>query len=142
MALASALPSADPPLRAERFSRVPPPGRPGPARSGLVKWRLRRVLDYIEVNLSEPIGLPALAAAAGLSRMHFAAQFRTATGLRPHDFVIRRRIERAQELLRDPALPLVEVAFSVGFQTQAHFTTVFRALVLETPGRWRKLQLN
>jgi AraC-like DNA-binding protein len=74
--------------------------------------------------------------------MHFAAQFRTTTGLRPHDFVMRRRIERSQELLRDPALPLVEVALSVGFQTQAHFTTVFRALLLETPGRWRKLQLN
>jgi AraC-like DNA-binding protein len=65
--------------------------------------------------------------------MHFASQFRAATGLRPHDFVMRRRIERAEELLRDTALPLVEVALSVGFQTQAHFTTVFRALVLETP---------
>lgn len=117
--------------------------RPGaPARPALLKWRLKRVLDYIEANLSEPITLPNLAAAAGLSRMHFASQFRAATGLRPHDFVMCRRIERAQALLRDPALPLVEVALSVGFQTQAHFTTVFRGLVLETPGRWRKLQLN
>jgi transcriptional regulator GlxA family with amidase domain len=142
MALAPARLSADPPLPAKRASRVPPAGRAPPSRPGLLKWRLKRVLDYIEANLSEPMTLPNLAAAAGLSRMHFASQFRAATGLRPHDFVIRRRIERAQELLRDPASPLVEVALSVGFQTQAHFTTVFRAMVMETAGRWRKLQLN
>ena len=142
MALATARGSTDPKLPTERFSRLPPPGRAASSRPGLLKWRLRRVVDYIEANLSEPITLPALAAAAGLSRMHFASQFRAATGLRPHEFVTRRRIERAQALLRDPALPLVEVALSVGFQTQAHFSTVFRARVLETPGRWRKLQLN
>jgi len=142
MALAPALPSIDLPLPVQRFSRVPPPGRVAPPCPGLLRWRLRRVLEYVEANLSEPISLPNLAAAAGLSRMHFAAQFRTATGSRPHDFVMRRRIERSQELLRDPALPLVEVALSVGFQTQAHFTSVFRGQVLETPGRWRKLQLN
>jgi AraC-like DNA-binding protein len=128
---------------ARLFGRAPTPaGLAAPARQGLLKWRLRRVFDYIEANLSEPMTLPDLAAAAGLSRMHFASQFRAATGMRPHDFVMRRRIERAEELLRDTALPLVEVALSVGFQTQAHFTTVFRALVLETPGRWRKLQLH
>jgi AraC family transcriptional regulator len=142
MALASVFPSAGLPLPADRFNREQPPAHVAPPRPGLLKWRLKRVLHYIEANLSEPISLPKLAAAAGLSRMHFAAQFRAATGLRPHDFVVRRRIERAQELLRDPALPLVEVALSVGFQTQAHFTTVFRTLVMETPGRWRKLELN
>jgi AraC-like DNA-binding protein len=71
--------------------------------------------------------------------MHFAAQFRAATGLRPHDYVVRRRIEKAQELLRDGSIPLAQVALGVGFQTQAHFTTVFRDQVHETPGRWRQL---
>jgi AraC-like DNA-binding protein len=71
--------------------------------------------------------------------MHFAAQFRAATGIRPHEFVLRRRIERAQDMLRDSALPLAQVALDVGFQTQAHFTTVFRDHVQETPGRWRQL---
>ncbi|CAA9498932.1 MAG: Transcriptional regulator, AraC family [uncultured Sphingomonadaceae bacterium] len=116
----------------------------GPARSpsqgsGLVKWRQRRVMDFVEANLADTIRLQDLARAAGLSRMHFAAQFRAATGLRPHDYVVRRRIERAQDLLRESALPLAQVALGVGFQTQAHFTTVFREHVQETPGRWRQL---
>lgn len=114
-------------------------GAGGEGTRGLVKWRQRRVIEFMDANLSEPIRLPDLARAAGLSRMHFAAQFRAATGVRPHDFLVRRRIERAQEMLRDSFLPLAQVALGVGFQTQAHFTTVFREHVHETPGRWRQL---
>lgn len=117
----------------------PPMGTDSAKRSGLVKWRQRRVVEFIDANLADPIRLPDLARAAGLSRMHFAAEFRAATGVRPHEFVVRRRIERAQDLLRDPAIPLAQVALGVGFQTQAHFTTVFRDHVQETPGRWRQL---
>jgi AraC-like DNA-binding protein len=68
--------------------------------------------------------------------MHFAAQFRAATGLRPHEYLLRRRIERAQELLRREPISLSDVALSVGFQTQAHFTTVFKRFVGRTPHRW------
>jgi transcriptional regulator GlxA family with amidase domain len=120
-----------------------PPAAAAPVlgeRSGLVRWRLKRVLEFIEANLAEPIRLPDLARAAGLSRMHFAAQFRIATGLRPHEYVVRRRIERAQELARDTALPLAQIALAAGFQTQAHFTTVFKEHVHDTPGRWRQVQ--
>jgi AraC-like DNA-binding protein len=80
-----------------------------------------------------------MAVAAGLTRMHFAAQFRAATGMRPHGFLLQRRIERAQELLRDPELALVDVALSVGFQTQAHFTTVFKRFTGRMRNRWRRL---
>lgn len=110
------------------------------SRQGLVKWRLKRVQDFIEAELSESLSLRDLARCAGLSRMHFAAQFRAATGMRPHEYLVRQRIQRAQEILLTTSLPLVEVALSVGFQTQAHFTTVFRRLLGETPGRWRHAQ--
>lgn len=100
-------------------------------------WRLRRVLAHIEANIEETVTLADLAAAAGLSPMYFAGQFRIATGLRPHEFVLRRRIEHAQELLADPRAKLADVALAVGFQTQAHFTTVFGRFVGETPHRWR-----
>ncbi len=70
--------------------------------------------------------------------MHFAAQFRVATGLRPHEYLLQRRIERAQELLLNSRMPLVEIAFEVGFKTQAHFTTVFARVVGETPNVWRQ----
>jgi AraC family transcriptional regulator len=103
----------------------------------LQKWRLRRVEEYVETHLSEKISLSDLAAVAGLSRMHFASQFRAATGLRPHEFLLRRRVQRAQELLRGGAIAIFEIALSVGFQTQAHFTTVFKKFAGCTPSQWR-----
>jgi AraC family transcriptional regulator len=107
--------------------------------SALSKWRLKRATEYMAANLAEPISLADIAAAAGLSRMHFAAQFRAATGLRPHEYLLQLRIERAQDLLSTSRLPLVEIAFEVGFKTQAHFTTVFARFVGETPNVWRQL---
>jgi AraC-like DNA-binding protein len=104
----------------------------------LPKWRLKRVVDYVNAHLASRITLADLAGAAGRTRMHFAAQFRVATGTRPHDFVLRRRIERAQELLHDPSLALVDIALCVGFQNQAHFTNVFKRFTGATPHRWRR----
>jgi AraC family transcriptional regulator len=106
----------------------------------LPKWRLKRVVDYVKAHLASRITLADLAGAAGQTRMHFAAQFRVATGTRPHEFVLRRRIERAQEMLRDRSLTLIDIAFCVGFQTQAHFTTVFKRFTGVTPHRWRRLE--
>jgi len=108
----------------------------------LPKWRLMRVLKYIDANIGEPIALANLAAAAGLSRMYFAKQFRAATGIRPHDYVLRKRIERAQQMLAAKPAALVDIALSVGFQTQAHFTTVFKKFVGNTPCQWRREQPN
>jgi AraC family transcriptional regulator len=109
-----------------------------PRVSGLSKWRLKRATEYMDANLAEPINLADIAAAAGLSRMHFAAQFRAATGVRPHEFLLQRRIERAKDLLLHSRLALVEIALDVGFKTQAHFTTVFARFVNETPNVWRQ----
>jgi AraC family transcriptional regulator len=109
-----------------------------PRVSGLSKWRLKRATEYMDANLAEPVSLADIAAAAGLSRMHFAAQFRMATGLRPHEYLLQRRIERARDLLLNSRLPLVEIALDVGFKTQAHFTTVFARFVNETPNAWRQ----
>jgi AraC family transcriptional regulator len=106
----------------------------------LARWRLRRVVDYVEASLTDPVSLADLAAAAGLTRMHFAAQFRAATGLPPHEYLTRRRIERAQEMLLEDDLALVEVALSVGFQTQSHFTSVFKRFVGQSPRAWRLSQ--
>ncbi len=105
--------------------------------SALAKWRLKRATDFVEQRLAEPIGLADLAASTGLSRMHFAAQFRAATGMRPHDYLVWRRIERAKILLRDCRQPLCGVALDVGFKTQAHFTTVFKRVIGKTPNEWR-----
>lgn len=106
----------------------------------LPKWRLERFMSFIDSNIDQAISLPDMAAVVGLSRMHFAAQFRLATGLRPHDFVARRRISIAAQLLGDPGRSIVDVALSVGFQNQSHFTTVFTRHMGVPPKRWRTLQ--
>jgi AraC family transcriptional regulator len=112
--------------------------QPGGRRiRALQKWRLKRVVDYIDNHLADKISLLDLAAVAGLSRMHFASQFRVATGLRPHEFLLRRRIQCAEELLQSGTMTIVEIALNVGFQTQAHFTTVFKRFVGHTPRQWR-----
>jgi transcriptional regulator GlxA family with amidase domain len=106
--------------------------------AALPTWRLKRVIAFVDVHLADRITLADLAGAAGQTRMHFAAQFRVATGVRPHEYVLRRRIERAQDLLRNSNRALVDVALGVGFQTQAHFTTVFKRFAGQTPHRWRQ----
>jgi len=105
--------------------------------AALPTWRLRRALDFIEANLAQPIGLADVAASTGLTRMHFAAQFRSTTGYSPHAYLLRRRIEHAQMLLRSSALSVLDVALSCGFGSHAHFTTVFRRMVGEPPHSWR-----
>jgi AraC-like DNA-binding protein len=104
----------------------------------LQKWRLKRVMEYVDKHLADKITLSDLAAVAGLSPMHFASQFRAATNLRPHDYLLLRRIRRAEILLRRSTMTLVEISLTVGFQTQAHFTTVFKRFVGDTPYRWRR----
>jgi AraC-like DNA-binding protein len=118
-------------------------GPPTASRSpplALQTWRLRRVQEYIRSHISDAIRLTDLANAAGLTRMYFAAQFRARTGVRPHDYVIRQRIARAQALLMIPQTKISDVGFCVGFANQAHFTTVFRRYTGITPHRWRLSQ--
>src|SRR4051812_4385913 len=105
--------------------------------NALPKWRLRRVEEYVGTHFDHCISLSELAKVAGLSRMHFAAQFRVATGYRPREYLLYQRIERAKSLLSNSETALAEVALTVGFCTQAHFSTVFKRITGDTPARWR-----
>lgn len=106
--------------------------------SALPGWRLRRAIEFMDAHLAEPIRLMDIASSVGLSRMHFAAQFRQATGYSPHTFLTRRRIERAQHLLRhSPQMTMLDIALDCGFASQSHFSDVFGRFVGETPGLWR-----
>jgi AraC family transcriptional regulator len=111
-----------------------------PKVAGLVRWRLKRAIDYIEAHLAEAVSLADVASATGLTRVYFSAQFKAATGLRPHEYLVRRRIERAQEMLVEDGVPIVDIALSVGFQNQAHFSTVFKRFVGYSPHAWRQSQ--
>src|SRR5882757_6272122 len=110
--------------------------------NALPKWRLRRVEQHIAAHFERSISLSELANVAGLSRMHFAAQFRTATGYRPREYLLNHRIEHAKSLLTATNRPLAEIALAVGFSTQAHFSTVFKRISGQTPARWRSAFKN
>lgn len=113
------------------------PHKNAPTRAGLAPWRLRRAVEYIEASLEESITLANIAEHTGLSRMHFATQFRRSTGLSPHAFLLCRRLEKAKQIMRNDSSPLAQVALAAGFTSQSHFTAVFRKLTGTTPGRWR-----
>ena len=83
-------------------------------------FRLRRVLSYIEGNLSQDLSLAAIAAVSGLSSSHCQRAFRNAVGVSIHQFVIQQRVERAKLLLAGSRLSIAEVALSVGFSHQSH----------------------
>ncbi|HXM05090.1 MAG TPA: AraC family transcriptional regulator [Chthoniobacterales bacterium] len=101
--------------------------------------KVRRVVEYIMENLENNPTLEQMARIVHLSSYHFARLFKAATGLAPHQFVITRRIERAQHLLRtNGELGLAEVAFRSGFANQSHFSLHFKRIVGVTPRRFRE----
>ena len=109
-----------------------------PARGGLGPFQLRRVTEYMQDHLSEHASLAELAGLAGLSVSHFSRAFRASTGIPPHLWLRRRRIERAQDLLRTSAKPISEVAEVCGFSDQSHLTKTFHAQIGITPLQWRR----
>jgi AraC family transcriptional regulator len=115
------------------------PRRPARGRDGaLPRGRLRAVVEYIEEHLDASPTLEQVAAVASLSVYHFARQFKTATGLPPHQYVIVRRVERAKHLLQARTdLSLAEVAACAGFSDQSQFSQHFKRLVGVTPGQFR-----
>jgi AraC family transcriptional regulator len=108
------------------------------ALSGLGPVRLRHVLDFMQVNLDRPPNLRTLATCARLSPAQFSAQFRASTGMTPTRYMLRIRIDRAKQLLRNTRLSILEVGMSVGFDNQQHFATVFRRLVGVPPSLYRR----
>ena len=107
-----------------------------PPRQALSDASLARVFDMIENQLATALGVSDLAAEAGLSTYHFARSFKMATGLAPHQYVMERRVARAKERL-STGEPLADVAYGVGFSSQAHMTDVFRKKLGVTPGKYR-----
>jgi len=112
---------------------------PVEAVGGLPPWRLQRVFAYIRENLAREVSVAQLAKTVGMSQYYFSKLFKTSTGTTPHQYVMRQRVERAQELLRDSGTALASVATEVGFETQSHFTSVFRHIVGVTPKRYREM---
>jgi AraC family transcriptional regulator len=114
----------------DRYPAVPP-------SVGLPGHKLNRVLAFVAENIADPIRIRDLSGMVHMSLHHFARMFKQATGVPPHLYITLQRIERAKALLRDSELALVDVAASVGFQTQGHFTAVFHRYADVTPRAFR-----
>ena len=100
--------------------------------------RLRQVFIYIEDNLAENIGLVDLASVVGLSVSHFNVLFREAVGLSPHQYLIRRRVERAKDLLGEGKLSISQIAAESGFAHQSHLARHMRRMLGVAPKALRK----
>lgn len=98
---------------------------------------MQRVLDFIDAHLDTALPLATLAAVACQSPFHFSRAFRAANGHPPHQYVIRRRIERATRALADATPGLATIAAHCGFSSQTHFTRCFKRLTGATPGAYR-----
>lgn len=106
-----------------------------PAR--LTRCRLKRSLDLIDEKWTDALTLDELASAVGMSKTHFLRAFRNATGLPPHQFILRRRLDEAANLLAVTDRPISEVALLCGFASHAHLTSMFGRARRVTPQQWR-----
>jgi AraC-like DNA-binding protein len=99
---------------------------------------LRRARDHVDRHYAEPLDLDAIAAVAGISKYHFQRLFTATYGVSPAAHLSRRRVERAQDLLRATNLTVTEVCHAVGFSSLGSFSSRFRELVGETPSEFQR----
>jgi AraC family transcriptional regulator len=108
------------------------------ARGGLLAWQTRRIVAHVEADLSRRITIHELAGLVGLSASHFCRVFKSTFGLAPREYVLRRRIAAAQELMLTTSEPLSAIAVNCGMCDQSHLTRSFHRFVGETPHSWRR----
>lgn len=126
-------------LEAEtEFRETGPAMAIGANRGRLAPWQTRRVMRFIDDKLGEKIGVRDFAAITSLGRSYFARAFRATVGEAPHTYLIRRRIERAQQLILLTDKPLAQIALECGLSDQSHLTRHFRRVVGVSPGAWRR----
>ena len=106
-------------------------------RTGLPPRARQRVREYIDAHLESNVSLEMLAGIAGLSISRFARAFKQSEGVTPHEYVMRCRVRRAQELLAATDMSLSQIAYTSGFSDQSHLTRRFREQVGLTPSSYR-----
>jgi AraC family transcriptional regulator len=107
-------------------------------QGALPAHKLRRVIERMNADLDIDLDLKTLAAESGYSRNHFLSMFRAATERTPHQYLLRLRIEKAQSLMKDRSLRIIDIAESCGFTSQSQFSRVFRRVIGVTPRQYRR----
>jgi AraC-like DNA-binding protein/PAS domain-containing protein len=124
--------------RLSMLGNMPMPEASELSRGGLSPGLKNRICEFIEEHLGEKISLDALSSVAGLSPNHFARAFQQSVGMPPHRYLLRRRVEHVEQLLRETQLPLSQIALTVGFSDQSHLARHFRRLTGVPPSLARR----
>jgi AraC family transcriptional regulator len=103
----------------------------------LTHAQLQQAVDYIHTHLDRELSLEQMAAVIHISPTYFASLFKHATGISPHQYVIRQRVKRAKSLLLKTDLTIADIAFQVGFSSQSHLTQQFKRFTGMTPRQVR-----
>jgi AraC family transcriptional regulator len=108
------------------------------APSNLSSSQLNQVISYVETHLSQNIPLSCLAQIARMSKYHFSRSFKKSTGITPHQYILRRRVERAKQLLQQSPASVLDVALACGFAHPGHLSRHFKRLVGMTPKKFQQ----
>ena len=117
-------------------ARYPATDTASQTRHRLSKSQVKLIREFVELHLGSDLRITELAALVDLSPRYFHLLFRTSFGMTPHRFVLERRLEGARRMLRTET-PITDIAYSLGFSSQAHFTQAFRRYTGSTPARLR-----
>jgi AraC family transcriptional regulator len=107
-------------------------------RGRLLPWRVRKLCEYIDSEISGSILVADLCTLVGLSKAHFARSFTNTFGISPYAFVARRRLDLAVSCMLHTDAPLSDIAARCGFADQAHLSKRFRKATGWTPAAWRR----
>jgi AraC family transcriptional regulator len=112
------------------------------ASGGLAPWQERRAKEIMRTRYASQLTIADVAAECRLTPSHFARSFRCSTGVAPHEFLSRIRIDEARRLMLSTKLPLADIALICGFGDQSYFTRVFSRSIGASPGAWRKSRVE
>lgn len=107
-------------------------------RDLLLPWQRRKIMQFIEEHLTETIKVDQLAALTKLSKTYFSRVFKAAYGESPYNYILRRRMELAKELIVETDDALSEIALDCGMADQAHLCKTFKKVFGTTPNYWRR----
>jgi transcriptional regulator GlxA family with amidase domain len=115
----------------------PAPASTGQLQDAILLRRLLRAKDRMDAASHEAWSVERLAAVSGVSKAHFARSFKRAFGIPPHRYLLTRRIEQANTLLRDTELSITEIAFATGWESLGTFGRIFRDVTGRSPSAMR-----
>ena len=105
--------------------------------SGFTSKEIEKAFYYIDKNMSESVKIENLAEEFGISKFNFIKRFKSSTNVTPHQFIIRKKLERSKNLLKEGSLSLTDITYMLNFSDQSHFSNSFKKMYGMTPREFR-----